>query len=223
MPKSRPSRTLAHEPCPFCGKAVRTSGGGISNHFARTASCRQQRDARAKIDSHSTDPFAFEGDGLGHAQGSNNENLGMDDSDNVNSEHGGVEPNTDPSAYSGPAPEAQVEANIDSGEPASNGFVVYEDENAGHVFRQRLPTCFEELRTSENSACPSAPWVSEEEWELAKWLMSVHISQTAIDSFLKLPWVCPNMATTLLRFSHHYLGLHAPCHLELYICKTTPR
>ena len=222
MPKSRPS-TSAHEPCPFCGKAVRTSGGGISNHIARTPSCRQQRNARAKIDSHATDPFALGGDGLvGHTQGSNNEGLGMGGDINF-AEHGApVELNTDPSsidAYNGPTPGLQVEANNDNSEPTSNGFIVYEDENAGHVFRQHLPTCFEELRASENSACPSAPWASEEEWELAKWLMSVHISQAAIDRFLKLPWVCPNMVTTLLRFSHHYQVRMRPATLSFTSAK----
>ena len=125
----------AHEPCPFCGKTVCTSGGGISNHIARTASCRQQRDTRAKTISHRTGPFASKDDGLHHTQGLNNEYLGMG---NVNSElHGGVKSNIDPSgsdAYNTPTPELQVEANIGDGMPASDRFVVYEDENAGHIF-----------------------------------------------------------------------------------------
>ncbi|KAF9511278.1 hypothetical protein BS47DRAFT_1257947, partial [Hydnum rufescens UP504] len=40
---------------------------------------------------------------------------------------------------------------------------------------------------------PSAPWVSEEEWELARWLMSVNISQGVIDCFLKLSWKHGNL------------------------------
>ncbi|KAF9511276.1 hypothetical protein BS47DRAFT_1262194, partial [Hydnum rufescens UP504] len=36
---------------------------------------------------------------------------------------------------------------------------------------------------------PSVPWTSKEEWELAEWLMSVHISQAMINRFLKLAWV----------------------------------
>ncbi|KAF9520189.1 hypothetical protein BS47DRAFT_1259700, partial [Hydnum rufescens UP504] len=42
------------------------------------------------------------------------------------------------------------------------------------------------------------PWASEEEWDLAQWLMSVHISQAAIDRFLKLPWVCTNTTISLM-------------------------
>ena len=222
MPKSQLRRTSAHEPCPFCGKAVCTSGGGISNHIARTALCCQQRDTRAKIISHGTNPPAPDTNGAGHTWGSNNEYLGTD----VNSKHGWVEPNAGASSTDGaPTPRLQVEANINYNTPTSEGFIVYEDENAGHVFQQCQLTRFEELRTSENSACPSAPWASEEEWELAKWLMSVHISQAAIDRFLKLPWVrvCQygNNVCQIFSPGIHNPGLHAPCNLELHISKTT--
>ncbi|KAI0694820.1 hypothetical protein C8Q76DRAFT_634235 [Earliella scabrosa] len=50
-------------------------------------------------------------------------------------------------------------------------------------------THFEEIRArkASQSESPWAPFESEEEWELAEWLMKSGISQKALDKYLKLP------------------------------------
>ena len=60
------------------------------------------------------------------------------------------------------------------------------------VERGRVQTAFEKIHSQKNMAgeAPWAPFASEEEWELAEWLMNAGISQKQMDRFLKLPIVC---------------------------------
>lgn len=65
---------------------------------------------------------------------------------------------------------------------------------AGSIIEQVDPvyTKFESIRQKQKMAdeAPWAPFESEDEWELARWLMESGISQKKTDSFLKLPTVC---------------------------------
>lgn len=62
---------------------------------------------------------------------------------------------------------------------------------------------FENIRYRQRLAGKTSwdPFVDEEEWELAQWLVETGISQRNIDKFLKLKKV-NQTRTTLLSFSH---------------------
>jgi hypothetical protein len=63
-------------------------------------------------------------------------------------------------------------------------------------------TRFEEIRDAQRSAGEQywGPFADQDEWELARWLMTANVSQNSRDAFLKLPIVCPH--TIPLSFSH---------------------
>ena len=44
MPKHQTIRGSAQFLCPYCSEAIKVAGGGLSNHFFRSPSCRGQRD-----------------------------------------------------------------------------------------------------------------------------------------------------------------------------------
>ena len=54
-------------------------------------------------------------------------------------------------------------------------------------------TLFEEISESQEAMCedPMSPFLDEEEWELARWLMK-NVNQTATDEFLEMKGVCHN-------------------------------
>ncbi len=53
-------------------------------------------------------------------------------------------------------------------------------------------TYFETIHAHKDAAAesPWSPFESEEEWQLAQWLITSGLSQKAIDDYLKLPIVC---------------------------------
>jgi hypothetical protein len=77
-----------------------------------------------------------------------------------------------------------------------------EDEEAGgcHRWAQEFEgaaeelgegkTLFEEIRESQEAMCepPIAPFLDEEEWDLARWLIK-NVTQTATEEFLKMKGV----------------------------------
>lgn len=56
----------------------------------------------------------------------------------------------------------------------------------------RAPTRFEAVRAEQTASgdAPWAPFESEDEWELVRWMMQSGISQKQTDKFLKLKKVC---------------------------------
>jgi hypothetical protein len=190
MPKSRKSSVSTHTLCPYCSTAVKVAGGGLSNHFFHHASCRRKRDntgtlatATRNLDSSGLTSNHLEDTDNSHLRSgvapnmeTSEDHIGMESEGRT---HSGEEGRT---VGSGTRPDLHI--------PSAKDFIVREDSDAGHCYRNREPTCYESLKSSEDPANPSAPWASEDEWELAKWLMTVHISQATVDRFLRLDWVC---------------------------------
>jgi hypothetical protein len=66
------------------------------------------------------------------------------------------------------------------GFPRPAGLPHSADETRSSKFERHL---YEQKKTGD---VPWAPFETEDEWELARWLMTSGVSQTKIDSFLKL-------------------------------------
>jgi hypothetical protein len=193
MPKHQTSRGSAQLLCPYCSEAVKVAGGGLSNHFLRSPSCRRQRDKPGNTSKNVNGQDA-EISGLGdHSTGSPGPSeapLGNEDPD---SERAGMErtgingQNMEQDEDQTTVPGCRTEQGHAMGDTS---YVIYEDSDAGHVRRDRQRTVFESLRDNKDPTNPSAPWKNEDEWALAEWLMSIQISQAIINRFLKLNWVC---------------------------------
>jgi hypothetical protein len=58
---------------------------------------------------------------------------------------------------------------------------------------KKRKTQFEEIKDRQMKAGEPCwgPFADEDEWELARWLMTANVSQNRRDAFLKLPIVCP--------------------------------
>ena len=193
MSKSHGSSVSTHTLCPYCSTAVKVAGGGLSNHFFHHASCRWQRD---NLGTATTATRYLDSSGLmhNHVGGSNSSRLGTSVRDNA-SNMDTMEDRTNMEGV-GRTQSGEEQHTTKPGitpDPhtlTAKNFIVCEDSDAGHCYRNQQPTCYESLKSNEDPTSPSAPWASEDEWELAKWLMSVHISQAIIDRFLRLGWVC---------------------------------
>lgn len=63
--------------------------------------------------------------------------------------------------------------------------------SAGEPTGKTKKTSFEKIRKMQRKAEEEAwgPFRTEEEWDLARWLMTSSVSQTKLDEFLKLPLV----------------------------------
>jgi hypothetical protein len=81
-----------------------------------------------------------------------------------------------------------------SGSESGPGFEFIQDfpGEAGTPGKKRK-TQFEEIKDRQMKAGELCwgPFADEDEWELARWLMTANVSQNRRDAFLKLPIVCP--------------------------------
>lgn len=64
--------------------------------------------------------------------------------------------------------------------------------NAGEPTGKTKRTPFEKIRKTQRKLEEEVwgPFKNEEEWDLARWLITSNVSQTKMDEFLKLPIVC---------------------------------
>ena len=78
----------------------------------------------------------------------------------------------------------------------------YPGEAGTPVPGRRKKTPFEKLKRvqQDRNQEPWSPFANEEEWELARWLMSAGVSQAKVDEFLKLPIV-----SAIIQVNLHYL------------------
>jgi len=178
-------------PCPYCFERYPTEQG-LNYHYSRNVACRKQLE-----DAYPLKPAGVDEDGLG-ASWIPEFPSGV--------EHNDFEPTT-------PSPNTTNSDNIhDTNRPRRQHAVQIEeieDEEArsskpsaawvedhsgceaGKTFGTYVSS-FERLRRQqEEKQLPVwAPFTSEEEWNMAKWLMTSGTSQGKIDSFLKLAKVC---------------------------------
>jgi hypothetical protein len=86
-------------------------------------------------------------------------------------------------------------------EGSDTGFEFIEDylAEAGMPGPRRMKTPFEILKKAQQDENkePWSPFANEEEWELAKWLMTAGVSQARMDEFLKLSIVSEIVQTHL--------------------------
>jgi hypothetical protein len=104
-----------------------------------------------------------------------------------------------------------------SEEDVGPGFEFIEDYpgEAGTPGPGKKKTPFEKLKKAQQKENkePWSPFANEEEWELAKWLMTAGVSQARVDDFLKLPIVSAIVQPTFA--THAVLKRHkgVPSHL----------
>jgi hypothetical protein len=102
----------------------------------------------------------------------------------------------DPSSDEGPNPDlhSRDASDEDTTEDEEDEDARYIEDfaGAGLPHAERSPTNFEQHFEDQNKAgdAPWTPFESEDEWELARWLMSSGVSQKQINEFLKLNKVC---------------------------------
>jgi len=76
---------------------------------------------------------------------------------------------------------------------AEKVFQLYKKEeylHAGHVFQQNCPTIFHKMQSSIDETYPYKPFFDEEEWSLAEFLATSHLSKGSINTFFNSAWVC---------------------------------
>ena len=185
--------------CPYCTVAVKLAGSGLSNHFFCNPSCHHQHDKSRNmsknIQSQDLDTSRLKDHGAGSAGAIDGQpgNIGTGHRVPKDGEgHTG--------SHSVDGDKTLTLSGLVNEDYPTSGYIIYEDGNAGHVFQDCQPTRYENLRNHEVPANPSAPWSSEDEWELVEWLMSVHIFQAVINCFLDLKWVCEQKWQILLHF-----------------------
>ncbi|KAJ7261447.1 hypothetical protein C8J57DRAFT_1232312 [Mycena rebaudengoi] len=192
--------------CEYCFLTLPTSQGLVS-HLSQSEECHQKvyeaYAARSSWDDDSDDggqPGAEEFDGL---QDHVEDVHGMDTDSGLDLAGGDrsvedvdvfADPPSPSSSTSGlPAPGPQVQkcprATVEEVEDEDDEWVqdFPEEFQAGATFGS-CQTQFEKLRDEQEKAGlpPWAPFESEDEWELARWLMTSGLSQTKTDDYLKL-------------------------------------
>jgi hypothetical protein len=168
--------------CPYCGQMFHQRGGGVANHIWRTPSCRRKKHkllrslASATIipgqdtEEHHDVP----------SSGQDDSNLSLNGTlpglDNFSLMNTGMHDNRSDS-----------DSAVDSS--AWPFCVIHNQENARFIYPGCGKTLLDQLWSQEQDGKPYAPWTSKLEWELAHWLSTSQLSQSNIDSFLKLQWV----------------------------------
>jgi hypothetical protein len=79
----------------------------------------------------------------------------------------------------------------DGGDDFSDDYVEDFPWSAGELMGRTKRTPFEEIQRAQKNAGEKAwgPFMNEEEWDLARWMMTSSISQTKMDEFFNLPMV----------------------------------
>lgn len=191
--------------CKYCGTHCPTAQGHRS-HLAQSRACRKQHfEEYAAADSSDSESDNEDGASpLGHpiedadmdqaaAESgpealSNEHNFSLSDSD---------EENIDPPRVDriAPAPEPKSNArkhprpSVEDVEDEDDRWVQHFPTNlAAGAILEKCRTQFQKLREEQTQAklAPWHPFESEEEWELAHWLMTSGVSRTKTDEFLKL-------------------------------------
>ncbi|KAJ7458310.1 hypothetical protein B0H11DRAFT_2317943, partial [Mycena galericulata] len=184
-------------PCQYCRTRCPTSQG-LRTHLALSEACRIQHHQKFSGDSDSeSDSAVFEEptmDHLSDPEDSMHEDDYLEGSDEETYHPSREEsPPGQADALAPPAgtsdsrkrPRATVEEVEDED---ARWFQLFPKDRAAGALLEKCQTQFEKLR-EEKTAAGRAPWEpfeSEDEWELARWLVTSGTSQTKVDEFLKL-------------------------------------
>ncbi|KAJ7075485.1 hypothetical protein B0H15DRAFT_925432 [Mycena belliarum] len=137
----------------------------------------------------------YEGDAAGYQSDS----MDFDGSDNNDAAFDPPQPESpgeEVRANEGPHRNKRPRATVEEVEDEDDRwYQTFPDELAAGAILERCKTQFEKLREEQTKAGqpPWAPFASEEEWELAHWLMTSGISQSKTDEFLNLKKVNEGM------------------------------
>ena len=198
--------------CQFCAARLSTSQG-LRSHMTQSRSCHEKLEATY----HQDHPRNEIQDDM-----TASEMLPNDLSDGLDDDEGAGDAQYDPPFQSQSPPNAEVGATSESEQqqpPKRVRVEEVEDEDAPgrHQWLEDFPSAagsileswkskFEQLREKqgENGDAPWAPFESQEEWELARWLMTSGVSQKKTDNFLKLKTV----RTWIVMACETYIGNH---------------
>ncbi|KAK6971859.1 hypothetical protein R3P38DRAFT_3494732 [Favolaschia claudopus] len=199
--------------CQYCGKSCDTAQG-LKGHYDLTKLCRERMYKAYEVDSggesESDDTVSGSGDseveiddgGLGDDSTAPDIEQSFDDAGNSSDDDElRADPprtNTSPSRSPSPVdahpsgPQKRPRPTVEEVEDEDDRYVQDFPANrrAGEPLGQ-CETVFEKLRAEqkENGHPPWYPFESEEEWELARWLMTTGLSQKNRDDYLKLKTV----------------------------------
>ncbi|KAF7344304.1 hypothetical protein MVEN_01722000 [Mycena venus] len=213
---SNSPRTMDQFTCPYCD-AARNTMQGLRSHIEQSQLCRERRynayAAESDGDSNSDDsydggndlesdtemPMNAEQAGNGLlsdvSEDENNQDLHADphNNDTPPGSPGSPSPAPDPALNAGKRRRATVEE-VEDEEDERYVEDFPKDMNAGE-WRERCKTYFQKLRDEQKDAgnAPWYPFETEDEWELAKWLMTSGLSQKKTDEYLKLKVVRERM------------------------------
>ncbi|KAJ7697259.1 hypothetical protein B0H17DRAFT_1197650 [Mycena rosella] len=177
--------------CKYCGASVRTTQG-IRSHLAQSRACRQQHfeefvahsDSDTDSDSSQTDAepdsasLPDETGATGHSV--QEDEFQLSDGKDTYQE------------FDPPQPASPERATMEEVEDEDDGwFQSFPPEKAAGAILEKCKTQFERLCEEQKKGghAPWAPFESQEEWELARWLITSGLSQTKTDKFLKLKTV----------------------------------
>jgi hypothetical protein len=201
-------------PCRYCSQTFKTSKGR-SNHLSQSKACHEQlikttgtrEQLKRRHESHDNDNGRESPDNdneqlkrrrplSDHTESQNEDTSSiMDVLDGTweqptqRSSHGNSEVDeSSPTVTSSLDSHSEPEVDMDSQDDYVEDFPWSVAEPTGKIER----TIFEKIRAAQENDQEEAwgPFKDEEEWDLARWLMTSSCSQTKMDDFLKLPIVC---------------------------------
>lgn len=191
--------------CPFCPRRL-TTNQGLTSHISQTQACRDKLNTFY-------DNLHAQLDQAGPSSTSGDEDAQQEEVDvNIDVEmgHDGSSSPPDISAdvpddpAPSPAPQQGRRATVEDAPdeddvpklPQGEVWIDdYDEERQAGATVEPCKTSFEFHRDQQKEAGvePWSPFESEDEWELAQWLMSAGVSQKKMDAMLKLKMVISNL------------------------------
>jgi hypothetical protein len=176
---------LLHQ-CPYCS-TFKPTEQGVRSHIAQSPVCfsRQQGESERLLDKEST----LESELMEDIQDNDDENAPFMDADPPLPPLPSVESDaeTEANVMQPQCHRAEMEELFD--EEEEEGLRWVEDfPTAAGERKGQCESAFQKHRNAQQAAgdAPWAPFESQKEWELARWLMTSGVSKKKIDTFLKL-------------------------------------
>ncbi|KAH7903659.1 hypothetical protein BJ138DRAFT_1107490, partial [Hygrophoropsis aurantiaca] len=181
--------------CPYCHRNTFPTSGALRQHYSKTQACfnaRKAELAQLKV----ARPIVFNDEVFSGSPQMNempyDETIhNPDNYGDLNNDISMADP-SDPSPDQDAEPGPQIQNPVNEPAAHRDGCWTLEfplEKNAGPIF-QKAPTNFERIRDDEvlKEGEVLGPFESEEEWELAKWLIK-NVGANQMEAFLKLPIV----------------------------------
>lgn len=174
--------------CPFC-HAQKSTQSGLRSHISQKTSCRLAFHAHLSNRRQCTGAVADDcvDNELENVLGMNPESIGsLPDPHQSSSKSNDSTGSSEDVAQN---KQVRVDKAEDDSEDIAAGIprdpYVQDHEHAGATYGTGTSS-FDKLYESRTAELPWAPFGSQEEWELARWLLTSGLTQGEIDKFLKL-------------------------------------